>query len=91
MSVAETIHRKLTDQLAPLSLKIVDDSHRHAGHQGARPEGETHFSVEIVSAAFTGKKQVERQRLVYAALKEELADRVHALALTTRSPEETSR
>ena len=88
MSVAETIRRKLTDRLAPVRLDIVDESHRHAGHAGARPEGETHFRVELVSAAFAGQSRVARQRSVYAALAEELKTHVHALALTTLTPDE---
>jgi len=88
MTMAERIHRKLTDAFAPERLDIVDDSHRHAGHSGAREGGETHFSVEIVAAAFRGKSRVERQRLVYAALAAELQERVHALALRTFAPEE---
>jgi BolA family transcriptional regulator, general stress-responsive regulator len=87
-SVAAAIEQKLTDALAPTRLAIVDESHRHAGHAGARPEGETHFRVEVVSAAFAGRSRVARQRLVYAALAEELRTRVHALALTTLTPEE---
>ena len=86
--VAAAIRDKLTARFAPLRLDIVDDSHRHAGHAGARPEGETHFTVTIVAAAFAGLNRIARQRLVYETLAEELADRVHALALTTRSPEE---
>ena len=88
MSVAETIRRKLTERLAPLRLDILDESHRHAGHAGARPEGETHFAVTIVSAAFVGLSRVARQRLVYQILADELATRVHALALTTLAPGE---
>jgi len=88
MSVAETIRRKLTERLAPLRLDILDESHRHAGHAGARPEGETHFAVTIVSAAFVGLGRVARQRLVYQILADELATRVHALALTTLAPGE---
>ncbi len=65
---------------------IVDESHRHAGHAGARPEGETHFTVTIVSAAFAGLNRVARQRLVYETLADELATRVHALSLTTLAP-----
>ena len=86
--VQARIRRKLESALAPEKLDIVDESHRHAGHAGARPEGETHFRVEIVSAAFDGKSRVERQRLVYNILAEELETRVHALALTTRTPGE---
>lgn len=88
MSVAETIRQKLTDRLAPLRLDIVDESHRHAGHAGARPEGETHFAVTIVSAAFVGLGRVARQRLIYQILAAELATCVHALSLMTLAPGE---
>lgn len=91
MSVAATIRRKLTDRFAPIRLEIEDESHRHVGHEGARPGGETHFAVTIVSAAFLGHSRVARQRLVYQALAEELATRVHALSLTTLAPDEDRR
>lgn len=86
MTVASRIREKLTEKLAPSRLDVVDDSHKHAGHVGARPEGETHFSVEVVSAAFEGVSRVQRQRMVYEILQEELAGPVHALALRTLSP-----
>ena len=70
MQYAEKIRSKLEAALAPESLEIVDDSHKHAGHAGARPEGETHFTVTVVSDAFAGKSRVERQRMVYALLAE---------------------
>jgi BolA family transcriptional regulator, general stress-responsive regulator len=88
MSVADTIRRKLTERFVPTRLDIVDESHRHAGHAGARPEGETHFAVTIVSEAFAGHNRVARQRLVYQTVAAELASRVHALSLTTLTPEE---
>jgi BolA protein len=88
MTVAATIERKLTDRFSPVRLEIVDDSHRHAGHAGARPGGETHFSVILVSETFHGMGRVARQRLVYQTLADELAGGVHALALTTLSPDE---
>jgi len=88
MSVAETIRAKLTERLAPTRLVVLDESHRHAGHAGARPGGETHFNVTVVSAAFTGLNRVARQRLVYQTLSEELAGGVHALSLTTTTPDE---
>ena len=88
MQVRRAMEDKLRAAFAPSRLDIVDDSHRHAGHGGARPEGETHFSVEIVSAAFAGQNRVTRQRAVYAALARELETRVHALALTTLTPAE---
>ena len=88
MRVAESIRAKLTAALQPTRLAIRDDSQRHAGHAGARPEGETHFHVEIVSAAFAGQNRVARQRRVYGLLAEELAGPVHALALKTLTPDE---
>src|SRR5437899_1412723 len=83
MSVAETIRTKLPDRFSPTRLVIVDESDRHGGHAGARPEGETHFAVTIVATAFVGLSRVARQRLVYETLADELATRVHALSLTT--------
>ena len=88
MRVADRIKDKLTAALSPTRLEVVDESHLHAGHVGARPEGETHFRVEIVAAAFAGQNRVARQRLVNAALAEELADRVHALSMKTLTPDE---
>ena len=88
MSVAEIIRRKLTERFAPVRLDIVDESYRHAGHAGARPEGESHFAVTIVSPEFAGLGRVARQRLVYETLAAELAGGVHALSLTTLAPGE---
>ena len=88
MSVADTIRRKLTERFAPTRLDIIDDSHRHAGHAGARPGGESHFTVTVVSDAFAGMNRVARQRLVYETLSDELAGPVHALALSTLTPAE---
>ena len=89
-AVQAAIRRKLTEALSPSRLDIVDDSGRHAGHVGARPEGETHFNVEIASAQFAGLSRVARQRLVHKVLEDELQGRVHALALKTLTPEEDS-
>ena len=89
MPVAHQIREKLMSALHPEHLEIVDESHRHAGHVGARPSGETHFRVEVVAAVFQGKSRLERQRLVYALLKDEMAQQIHALSLVTRAPGET--
>ena len=88
MAVADVIREKLTQALTPERLRIIDDSHKHAGHAGARPGGESHFTVEIVAAAFEGQNRVQRQRMVYGALEEELEGPVHALALRTLTPAE---
>lgn len=87
-TMAERIRSKLEAGLAPRRLAIVDNSHRHAGHAGAREGGETHFRVEIVADGFAGKSRIERQRAVYALLADELKERVHALQLTTLAPDE---
>ncbi len=86
--VATAIDNKLRQRFAPVRLAVEDDSQRHLGHAGYREGGETHFNVEIVSAAFEGQGRVARQRLVYAALKEELDAGLHALALVTLTPAE---
>ena len=86
--VAEEIRNKLTDRLAPLQLEIVDESHLHAGHSEAPEGGESHFRVSVVSEAFEGVSRVQRQRMVYDILAEELRGPVHALSLTTLTPSE---
>ena len=87
--MAETIREKLQAALSPSELVVEDDSHKHAGHAGARPGGQTHFSVRVVSESFVGASRVERQRRVYAALAELMKPNgIHALALTTLTPAE---
>ena len=88
MRVAEIIEQKLRESLSPTTLKIVDDSHKHAGHAGASPGGESHFTVTIVSKNFEGKSRIQRQRMVYQALSEEMAGCIHALAMNTLAPSE---
>lgn len=88
MQVADQIRKKLSAALAPLELDVIDDSARHAGHAGARPEGETHFRVRIVSRVFAGMNRVARQRRVHEILADELRTRVHALSIDAKTPEE---
>ncbi len=78
----------LTAAFSPQLLRIADDSAQHAGHAGAQPGGQTHFSVLLVSAAFHGMSRVARSRAVHQVLAREFAEGMHALALTLRSPEE---
>ncbi|HEY9080949.1 BolA family protein [Magnetovibrio sp.] len=89
MRVRNAIESKLTAALNPVHLEVIDNSAKHAGHAGARPEGESHFAVVVVSSAFEGQNRVQRQRLVYAALAEEMANNIHALELKTLTPEES--
>lgn len=84
------IETKLQNTFSPLYLKVEDDSHHHVGHAHHRPEGESHFSVTIVSPVFTGLSRIERHQKVYEYLEEELKSGVHALCLKTLSPEEAA-
>jgi BolA family transcriptional regulator, general stress-responsive regulator len=84
----ERIVARLTEGLHPQRLDIVDESDRHAGHAGARPEGGTHYRVRIVSGRFAGLNRVARHRLVYGLLPAEVADGLHALAVDARAPGE---
>lgn len=87
---ADRIRATLTTGFAPLRLEVVDDSHRHAGHAGAAPGGQTHYSVLLVSEAFSGMNRVARSRAVHAALDAEFTNGLHALALTLRAPAEAA-
>lgn len=91
MTVRARIEELLTEALKPDRLEVIDESHLHAGHAGARPEGETHFRVRIVSGAFSGVSRVERHRRVNTLLAGQLAGPVHALAIDARAPEEPGR
>ena len=90
MDRRERIEARLREAFAPLALEVVDDSHRHRGHAGAASGG-GHFRVVLVSERFRGVPRVERHRLVYASLAEELRAEIHALELDARTPEEGSR
>jgi BolA protein len=88
MRTADILTDKLNAAFAPQSLNVVDESHQHAGHSGARPGGETHFRVHIVSEAFKGKSRIDRHRMINAALADDLAAGVHALAIHATAPGE---
>lgn len=82
----QDIEARLQAQLQPETLQVLDDSHLHAGHAGAREGG--HYTVNIVSARFTGLGRVARHRLVYHSLGELMQQGIHALAIDARSPSE---
>jgi BolA protein len=88
LTVREVIVQKLAAAFTPTRLEVTDDSQRHAGHAGARPGGETHFSVYIVSEAFRGKSRIDRHRMINGALSAELSGGVHALAISAAAPDE---
>ena len=89
-SRAARLEAVLSQAFSPTLLRVVDDSARHAGHAGARPGGETHYNVVLVSEAFRGMSRVARSRAVHAAVAVEFAGGMHALSLILRTPEENS-
>ncbi len=88
---ATRMHAALRQAFLPAGLTISDDSAKHAGHAGAAPGGQTHYTVVMAAAAFEGMSRVERSRAVHAALAGEFASGLHALALTLRTPDEAAR
>jgi BolA protein len=91
MRVADTIRQRLTAALRPSELDLIDDSARHVGHAGARPQGETHFRVRIVAEAFARHSRIERQRMVFGALGDLLQSDIHALSIVALTPAEAER
>ena len=86
MSVALLIEDKLNTALSPRELEVIDESHQHKGHAGARPEGESHFRVRIVADAFQGHSRIECHRMINDILAEELKQQIHALAIEAKPP-----
>ncbi|KAH9832199.1 bola-like protein-domain-containing protein [Rhodofomes roseus] len=90
--VARSIRTKLSSALQPSELTITNDSWQHRHHAAMRAQGggsgETHFSVQVVSEQFRGKTTMQRHRLIYSTLSEELSQGLHALSLKTKTPEE---
>ncbi len=84
--VATEMRRRLNSALSPSFIRLTDDSEKHRGHGGYNPAGESHFTLEIESAAFAGTSRVERQRMVYRALGDLMRERVHALSIRATAP-----
>jgi BolA protein len=87
---AARLGQVLSRAFSPTLMRVVDDSAHHAGHAGAQPGGETHYTVLVVSEAFRGQNRVARSRAVHAVLEAEFAGGMHALSLILRTPEEDS-
>jgi len=90
MRTARAIRQRLTAALAPSHIALVDQSAQHAGHAGARPEGESHFQLTILAEAFEGRSRIERQRMVFAALGDLMQTDIHALSITALTPAEAA-
>lgn len=86
--MASEIETRLMAALSPTRLDVINDSAKHSGHMGDDGSGESHFTVEIESAAFAGKSRLERQRMVNTALGDLPGQKVHALAIKARAPGE---
>jgi BolA protein len=87
-SRAARLEELLSRAFSPTQMRVVDDSARHAGHAGAQPGGETHYTVLLVSEAFRDQNRLARSRAVHAVLEVEFASGMHALSLNLRTPEE---
>lgn len=86
---ADRIQAKLKEKLSPCEVQLKDESHKHAGHSGTHTEGETHFSLTITSPLFEDLNRIQRHQMVYDVLKDELAERVHALRIKALTPDES--
>lgn len=87
MSRAALIETRLREAFLPQTIEVRDDSHRHAGHEGAKSGG-GHFSVTIVSAQFAGRTPVQRHQMIYRALGDMMKKEVHALSIQALTPDE---
>jgi BolA protein len=90
MRVARAIRERLKTALAPSRLELLDQSAQHVGHAGSRPEGESHFQLTVVAPAFEGKSRIERQRMVFGALRDLMRTDIHALSITALTPAEAA-
>lgn len=88
MTVATKIIKKLNENFTPIHLDVVDESHLHEGHAGAREGGESHFRILVVSEKFSGQSRLARQRMLNECLGKELNGQIHALAMQAKTPEE---
>ena len=88
MLIKEKITRKLNEQINIVKLIVVDESDKHKGHQGYSDIGETHFKITIVSDEFINKSKINRHKIIYNILREEMSGRIHALSINAKTPDE---
>ncbi len=88
--ISDKITEKIVNCLAPVHFELVDESDRHRGHAGHDGRGESHFRMLVISHEFSGKSRAERHRMVYEALKDLMGNRIHALSISARTPDESS-
>ncbi len=88
---SDLIRARLTDQLQPVEMELIDESAAHAGHRPEAAVGGTHYRLRIVSPLFAGKRLVERHRMVYALIQDLMDEGLHAIAITALTPEEAQK
>ena len=81
------IEKVLEETFSPTEIEVLDESHKHVGHLGAR-SGKGHFKLTIISKRFEGLPMIQRQRLVYRALASLMETDIHALSMSTLTPSE---
>lgn len=86
MSMTSIIREKLQTSLNPISLEVINESEMHAGHAGSPGTGESHFRVKITSECFIGQTRLKCHQMINEILKEELKNKIHALAIETKAP-----
>lgn len=91
MSLREVITSILTKELTPIYIEVTDFSEKHRGHSGYREGGESHFDVVVVSDIFSGKSRIDRQKIVYKLLENEMRTKIHALTLKTLTADEADK
>jgi len=88
MNRKERITTLLARELAPIYMDLVDDSAKHAGHSGAQPGGQTHYSLTIKADCFSKLNKIQRHQMIYALLADEFKTGLHALAIDAKTPDE---
>lgn len=86
----ELIKARLQEALDPADLHVIDDSHLHADHEGAKESGGGHFNIQVVSSHFSDKSAIERHRMIYMALGDAMGTDIHALSINAQTPEEAA-
>ena len=90
MNIADQISQSITDAIEPTHLEVINQSHLHKGHAGDDGSGESHFKLVVVWGGFSAYSRIERQRYLHQTLGQELIQKIHALQLSCRTPDEFS-
>ena len=86
----ELIKQRLVKALNVVTIEILDESHKHAGHIGAKTSSGGHFKLQIVSNSFQGKSAIERHKMIYMALGDAMGRDIHAISISAKTPAEAA-